>query len=71
MIFVFCKLLGNLVLFSEMFLTNDKACTKYNFFFIAIEITLKILWLFPTLVNTKKSQGWDKLIFAFLSGHEI
>lgn len=63
--FLFYKLLDNLVLFSEMFLTNDKACTTYTFSFIAKKITtLKILQVFPSLTKQQKSQCWGELIFT-------
>lgn len=65
--FLFCKLLDNLVLFSEMFLTNDKACTTYTFFFIAKKITtLKILQVFPSLTKQQKSQCWGELTFTYV-----
>lgn len=50
-----------------MFLTNDKACTTYTFFFIAKKITtLKILQVFPSLTKQQKSQCWGELTFTYV-----
>lgn len=51
-----------------MFLTSDKACTTYTFFFIAKKIaTLKILQIFPSLTKQRKRQRWGELIFTCLA----
>jgi len=66
--FLFCKLLDDLVLFSEMFLTSDKACTTYTFFFIAKKITtLKILQIFPSLIKRQQRRRGGKLVFTCLA----